>query len=69
MADKAVSAERHQARNRKIVEDFHIRSILSRSAGLTEEKFQQMLDEHELPLDTQGPFLIGICKIDQFEQK
>lgn len=69
MADKAVSAERHQARNRKIVEDFHIRSILSRSAGLTEEKFQQLLDEHELPLDTQGPFLIGICKIDQFEQK
>jgi AraC-type DNA-binding domain-containing proteins len=68
MADKADSAERHHARNRKIVEDFHIRGILSRSAGLTEEKFQQLLDEHQLPLDAKGPFLIGVCKIDHFEQ-
>ncbi|MFF2090058.1 helix-turn-helix domain-containing protein [Paenibacillus sp. NPDC058174] len=68
MADKADSAERHHVRNRKIIEDFHIRSILSRGSGLTEVRFRQLLEEYQLPLDAEGPFLIGICKIDQFEQ-
>lgn len=69
MADKADLAERHHLRNRKIVENFHFRSMLSRGTELTEEEFRSWLTEHRLPLDAAGPFMIGVCKIDRFERQ
>ncbi|WP_152393346.1 helix-turn-helix transcriptional regulator [Paenibacillus guangzhouensis] len=67
--DKANSAELHRFRNRKIIEEFHIRNLLTKSKSLTTEKFRQLLAEHRLPIDGEGPFIIGVCKIDKFEQK
>ncbi|MEK8127157.1 helix-turn-helix domain-containing protein [Paenibacillus filicis] len=69
MMDKANSAEQHHARNRKIVEQFHVRGLLTRSAALDRDKFRQLLDEQGLQIDVDGPFIVGVCKIDRFDQK
>lgn len=66
--DKANRAERLHSRNRRIVEAFHIRSLLSKSASMTPNDFERLLSEYRLPLDAGGPYMVGVCRIDQFER-
>ncbi len=65
MMEKATSAERSQARNRRIIRQFQVRSLLEGSSGLSREQFSQLLQEQKLPLGAEGPYLLGLCKLDQ----
>ncbi|BBH21512.1 hypothetical protein Back11_28570 [Paenibacillus baekrokdamisoli] len=65
--DKANIAELHHSRNRQIVEGFHIRNLLTKSGSLTKDKFLHLLSEHDLAIEPEGPFIIGVCKIDDFD--
>ncbi|XID92418.1 helix-turn-helix domain-containing protein [Paenibacillaceae bacterium WGS1546] len=65
MMEKATSAERTQARNRRIIRQFQVRSLLEGSSGLSREQFAQLWQEQKLPFGAEGPYLLGLCKLDQ----
>ncbi|WP_187274173.1 AraC family transcriptional regulator [Paenibacillus sp. N3.4] len=69
MIDKTNTAEIQHARNRQIVEGFHIRNLLTKSGSLTKDEFLHLLTEHDLAIDADGPFMIGVCQIDDFETR
>ncbi|WP_189011158.1 AraC family transcriptional regulator [Paenibacillus marchantiophytorum] len=69
MIDKTNTAEIQHARNRQIVEGFHIRNLLTKSRSLTKDEFLHLLTEHDLAIDAEGPFMIGVCQIDDFETR
>lgn len=69
MMDKANLAEHHHYRNIQVVKEFYIRTILTKSESISRERFIQLLKEHQLPIHAEGPYVLGICKIDRFDQK
>ncbi|BBI35534.1 helix-turn-helix domain-containing protein [Cohnella abietis] len=69
LVHKMNNVKQHHSRNKKIVEDFHIRSLLTESASLSKNQFNLMMNELDLQIHPEGPFLVGVMKIDDYRNK
>ena len=69
MVNKMNKAEQHRLINKKIADGFYIRSLLTESATFSTDKFLEFLSEQHLPIRPEGPFLVGIFKIDEYKKQ
>lgn len=68
MMQKLVWASNEKDKQKRIVKNYHLRTLVANSPSLTQREFQDNIALHDLRIDPAGPFRLVVIKVDGYAE-